>query len=378
MKTFYLGSKFVSEGNVPKCQVCGHELTFKKYSGNKYKIVTCPNENCKCHNIMTNKVRTLMVFGEDGLNEYNTHFKESRRLCKEYWIKKGFSEEEAIKEIKKLQSESSKKVINRGRCNREVMMEKLKDKEKVDEFFRRRSRYSIDYWTARGYSEDDAKIEISKLQTKNAQLQDFEHIREHSYRCKEYWMIRSGMTEEEAIKKISEIQVNFSLQKCIEKYGEEDGRKKWEERQKKWQESLHKSQNLHVGYSKISQDLFKTLENFYPKEERDYLFYGSKNHEYSLRSDDINYIYDYTDLNRRKMIEFNGDIYHGNPKIYKPEERPNPFKKDKTAKDLWDFDSKKHNVAIDNGFDEIVIWESDYRENKEKIIEECVKFLKLC
>ena len=59
-------------------------------------------------------------------------------------------------------------------------------------------------------------------------------------------MNRSGMTEEEAIKQVSEYQRTFSKEKCIEKYGLELGLIKWEERQNKWQESLHKSKNLHV------------------------------------------------------------------------------------------------------------------------------------
>ena len=52
-----------------------------------------------------------------------------------------------------------------------------------------------------------------------------------------YWTSR-GYSEEEAKKIISERQVTFSLEKCIEKYGEEDGRQKWLDRQEKWQDTL--------------------------------------------------------------------------------------------------------------------------------------------
>lgn len=35
----------------------------------------------------------------------------------------------------------------------------------------------------------------------------------------------------------------------------------------------------------------------------------------------------------------------------------------------------KKQVALNNNFDVLYIWEFDYRENKEKIILECIKFL---
>ena len=60
-----------------------------------------------------------------------------------------------------------------------------------------------------------------------------------------------------------------TLKKCIEKYGLEEGLKIWKNRQDKWQESLHKSHNLHVGYSKVSQKLFDEILTFY-KEDKIY------------------------------------------------------------------------------------------------------------
>ena len=67
---------------------------------------------------------------------------------------------------------------------------------------------------------------------------------------KEYWMKR-GYSRKEAIEKISERQTTFSKEICIEKYGEEEGIKRWTERQQKWMSNYKKS-----NYSKISQDMF--------------------------------------------------------------------------------------------------------------------------
>ena len=48
------------------------------------------------------------------------------------------------------------------------------------------------------------------------------------------------------------------------------------------------------------------------------------------------------------------------------------------VKDLWDFDEFKKQVAINNGFDIFIVWENKYRENKEKILKNCLKFLNVC
>lgn len=48
-----------------------------------------------------------------------------------------------------------------------------------------------------------------------------------------------GFTEKEAKAKLKERQSTFSLEKCIERYGEEKGRKVFEARQEKWQNTLN-------------------------------------------------------------------------------------------------------------------------------------------
>jgi hypothetical protein len=69
----------------------------------------------------------------------------------------------------------------------------------------------------------------------------------------EYW-VDKGYTEEEAKQKRKERQQTFSLDKCIEKYGEEKGKERWLERQEKWLKNNKKN-----NYSKISQELFISL-----------------------------------------------------------------------------------------------------------------------
>lgn len=63
------------------------------------------------------------------------------------------------------------------------------------------------------------------------------------------------MTEEEAKIALKESQTTFSLKKCIEKYGEIEGTKRWEERQDKWQNTLNsksEEEKIKINMSKSS------------------------------------------------------------------------------------------------------------------------------
>ena len=58
------------------------------------------------------------------------------------------------------------------------------------------------------------------------------------YNCTIDHYIKKGLSLEEATKALTERQTTFSLDICIEKHGQEDGRRIWEERQRKWLETL--------------------------------------------------------------------------------------------------------------------------------------------
>ena len=181
-----------------------------------------------------------------------------------------------------------------------------------------------------------------------------------------------GYTEDEAKILISANQNTFSKEKCIKKYGEQLGLDIFRKRQEKWQLTLHNNKKLHCGYSKISQELFNELKKYTNNE----IYYGSLNGEYSIYNVDNKhaYVYDYTDITNKKIIEFQGDVYHANPKLFNENDKPSPWN-DLTAKEIWNKDEFKKQVALNNNFDVLYIWEFDYRENKEKIILECIKFL---
>ncbi len=47
----------------------------------------------------------------------------------------------------------------------------------------------------------------------------------------------------------------------------------------------------------------------------------------------------------------------------------------KSAKEVWEYDSKRIDILRNKGFNVLVVWEKDYSENKDLIIEECNNFL---
>lgn len=84
-----------------------------------------------------------------------------------------------------------------------------------------------------------------------------------------YW-INKGYSEEEAKEKVSERQSTFTLEKCIAKYGEEEGTRRYVERQKNWSAKVEEqyrqglfskiphSQNSNI-YSKFEKDIVDSI-----------------------------------------------------------------------------------------------------------------------
>jgi len=94
------------------------------------------------------------------------------------------------------------------------------------------------------------------------------------------------------------------------------------------------------------------------------------------------YMYDFTYKN--KIIEFNGDAIHGNPLIYSANDIPlKQFKKtftnrsDWTSQMLWDYDKSKKALAESNGYDVFVVWESEWKKDKENTLRKCKEFLEV-
>lgn len=185
---------------------------------------------------------------------------------------------------------------------------------------------------------------------------------------KEYW-IRKCDTLEEAEKLYKERQRTFTLEKCIKKYGEEEGTKVWKERQEKWKISIDKNFMKYGDgrspSSEFADDLIgkitTSLNIEKPKKEK-WIYDKNTNRAYS-------YDFCYKD----KIIEFNGDYWHCSPKTYAPDY----FNKrlNMTAKEKWEIDDNKRKTADLHNYQVLTVWESDYKEKPEQTLQECLDFL---
>jgi uncharacterized protein YaeQ len=247
---------------------------------------------------------------------------------------------------------------------------------------RKRSRNCKEFWISKGFTEEESELSVKEVMNEIHE-KTFKKFKDNpekyasKYSTKvEYWL-KKGFTKEESIKKISERQSTFSLDICIEKYGKEDGILIFQKRQEKWQKTLTNNGNIKGGYSEISQILFRNIINYYDINDMSSVFFWTKNNEFSLRSDISIFLYDFTDIKINKIIEYNGDQYHANPMIFDKDSYPHPYHKKEgySAKDIWEKDKRKIELANINGYDVLTIWDSEYRKHPQQTLDKCIEFL---
>lgn len=185
---------------------------------------------------------------------------------------------------------------------------------------------------------------------------------------------KERMSEEQYSNWRESMKKVYSLDWFINKYGEEQGNFLYDERSKKISKTTHfKKYNKEnkENWSKISQELFWEIYNII-KNDYEKIYFGELNHEYGCET---NTNFDFVIIDNKKVIEFNGDKYHANPKIYEKNDIPLKYI-GKTSEEIWDNDKLKNQKLINNGYELKIIWESDYKKNKNDIILECIKYIK--
>ena len=231
--------------------------------------------------------------------------------------------------------------------------------------FKRNSQRPIrkEYWIVKGYSEEESiKLAIEQKNNNNKvgananANRSKESRKSTSNRCKEFWILKE-YSESDAMNEISKLQTTFSLDICIEKYGEAEGRLRWQRRQEKWAKNYTKT-----NFSKISQELFKSIQEVYNGdvyfatndriEMQDY-----QNKEYILKLNKSFCRPDFVCLKNKKIIEFDGDYWHS-------ANVANPAR-----------EAERDNRIIEMGYEIFHVKESEYKHNKQLVIDKCKNFL---
>jgi hypothetical protein len=225
-------------------------------------------------------------------------------------------------------------------------------------------------------SDEEKKQQIGKVKKTIRNVKENEPWRKGNNNIG--YFIHKGYSEEEARVLLKERQTTFSLEKCIQKHGEEKGTEIWQARQEKWQctlnskpieerERINKAKTFKRGFSQISQKLFWDLYGEVKQDFLDIRFAqlhkgknddSGKNHEHVIFFDDNSCaLADFFVSDSNKIIEFDGDYWHG-------EERGNQQR-----------DKERDDKLIEAGYQVLHIKERDYKTDPSIVIKECKEFL---
>jgi hypothetical protein len=199
-------------------------------------------------------------------------------------------------------------------------------------------------------------------------------IEEGTKRWDEYCARQAYTNSEEYLGTEKYTQVNklkaHTLDGYIEKYGQDAGEQKFIEYNKQWSQSI-------ANYSNISQELFTGLLDYDIISDRK-CYFATLAGEYGLLCDDGRYrLYDFVCPELRLVIEYHGDHYHGNPKMYNPNDvLLGKGQAETLVKNKWIEDEYKQNqIRKHRGFDTIIVWDSEYRKDKEEVIGRIIDYV---
>jgi hypothetical protein len=219
-----------------------------------------------------------------------------------------------------------------------------------------KSPFSKDF--AKYQSEEDRKAFINSI--------DYDSIKKSS--DIDWWITKCDGDIERAKELYKQRQTTFTLEKCIKKYGEDEGTKIFNNRQEKWLIKLYANFEKY-GDGRSPQS--KWVDNIKNHLSSNGFKIPLKEKWIRVEGTTESYSYDLTIGN--KIIEFNGDYWHANPSIYQKDW----FNKTKKvlASELWEYDAKKIKLAESHGYKVHTIWENDYLQNPKETIQKCLEFL---
>jgi G:T-mismatch repair DNA endonuclease (very short patch repair protein) len=343
-----------------KCPSCLAEISYKtKYALNSALIKNTKCSKCRCVGVKKScKVRKLSVFQ------------------KEFWIKKGMSEIEAVQKVAIIQGKISSRKSSKMRSKianetspfkKETWLKKGLSEEQAEFEVKSRRKCNIEYWIKKGFSREEALCKMTEFQsTSSKNPRGIDVIPTQIG----YW-VKKGFSEEEAIEKRRDRQSTFTLEKCILKHGTLEGTNIFNERHRKWKEKVYGEHGaIGKSYSKLNEEISKFLLVFFP----DIRYFANKEWYIWDKTEKKVHMYDICEPIAKKIIEINGDFWHMNPLKY-DKDFINPSTKLK-ASQKWELDRIKVEAAKSAGYEVLIIWESEYKQNTEQTLEKCKNFLR--
>ena len=213
--------------------ICYNDITYQR----AIDIIEGPD---MCRSEFTKKIKGLFNYGAGSQSIYSINF----------WIYRGWTLEESNLKVSDIQKNNSNKYVDKlknGQIQRKQIPKKCDTLEKQQPSYDTGSlKYNI---TKYGEIEGVTKYkEISYKKGKSTRI--------------EYYL-EQGYSEDEPKKLLSERQATFSLEKCINKHGKEEGTRIFNERQEKWLNTLNSKPQEEIDH--INSRKAITLDNMIRK-----------------------------------------------------------------------------------------------------------------
>jgi len=298
---------------------------------------------------------SLQYFIDSGLNETEAKLRlsENNRRDKNYFVEKygevlGKQKFESMNS-RKSYSNSKQKLIDNGKSNDEIL------------------NYSQYIW-----NQTSKEAFVKRYGDDGLKLYDEYCLKQKikSKRSLEYWL-NLGLSEKEAKRELNIFQ-SRGLKFWIEKFGNEEGLIKY----KKWIEKVREHSNL-SGISESSQDFFEKFFSVFTKASN-IQYYRISGNEYSINNQDgfklfLDCYFEY--IGKRYGIEYHGDYWHANPKLYESNDLISYPGKKLFAREVWNRDKLKHLDFEKEDIKIFHVWESDVELNTDIEINKIIKYI---
>lgn len=123
-----------------------------------------------------------------------------------------------------------------------------------------------------------------------------------------------------------------------------------------WKEGIIISNNFSCNKSKLEKEFYNLLLDFDKNLIVNHTLYFNKKWFFP----------DIINLEKNIIIEFFGDYWHCNPKFYTKDDK---LHINVTAEYVWNFDKERIKIFKNLGFKVFIVWEYDFKNNKQMVLD---------
>jgi hypothetical protein len=229
----------------------------------------------------------------------------------------------------------------------------------------KKSIWSVDYWVSEGYSKDEATTKVSKYQSSNSKKRDYD--KSPGVLSMNYY-INKGIGVEEATLRISEMQSKLS--KASNKFkGKFHSDTSKERIGNTMSEYIHNIGSIEWAkhFGEFSDSKFRS------KGEIELFNMVSTIVSGNLSANEFICGYNVDILCGNKIVDYFGSYWHCNPQMYNADYFH--IQKNKSAYDIWKYDELRGAVLCENGYELLVVWDTDFNKGIEYVENKIKRFL---